>query len=177
MDQEVVDMMKQMGMDPSQMMGMMAEMEDTKPKSSSSAPNLILRKPPNHKTPLPGKPDEQAVIGTFLGTVKSFRAAYGYGFIDCPDLKQQGFNDVFLHHQQVGSFQIGDSFQFTAYLNSKGQPQAKDLQIPGTPVTSPAIPDGLPDGLDFSDFTKFDQSMNTLIEVLEPSRTKKPRLS
>lgn len=72
--------------------------------------------------------DEQEVIGTFQGVIKSFsRGEKGYGFIDCPALKQQGYNDVFLHREQIGMFDVHSEVTFTAFLNRKGQPQAKDL--------------------------------------------------
>lgn len=78
--------------------------------------------------PMPGKPDEHEVVGEFQGVIKSFNPKSGYGFISCPDLKEVGCpNDVFLHHQQLGGFEVGSTVQFTVYMNSKGQPQAKDL--------------------------------------------------
>jgi len=76
-----------------------------------------------------GKPDQQEELGQFQGTIKSFNAKSGYGFINCEDLKALGCaNDVFLHHQQLQEFEVGHQIIFTAYMNSKGQPQAKDLQ-------------------------------------------------
>lgn len=73
--------------------------------------------------------DDQAVIGTFPGVIKSFsRGEKGYGFIDCPTLKEQGYNDVFLHREQLGPFDVGSEVSFTAFLNRKGQPQARDLR-------------------------------------------------
>jgi len=75
-----------------------------------------------------GKPDEQGELGQFTGPIKSFNQKNGYGFIDCAELKAQGYNDVFLHHQQLGDHKVGEQVTFTAYVNSKGQPQAKDLQ-------------------------------------------------
>mmetsp|Transcript_16611 Transcript_16611/g.38985 ORF Transcript_16611/g.38985 Transcript_16611/m.38985 type:complete len:270 (+) Transcript_16611:38-847(+) len=78
------------------------------------------------------KPDVQQVLGQFLGTIKSFHAKNGFGFIQCEALQQQGYqNDVYLHHNQIGEFQPGHLVMFTAYLNRKGQPQAMDLQQPG----------------------------------------------
>jgi cold shock CspA family protein len=83
-------------------------------------------------TPAPGKPDEAETVGDFQGTIKSFNEHKGYGFISCPDLQEAGCpNDVFLHHQQLAGFSVHDTVQFTVYMNSKGQPQAKDLVAPG----------------------------------------------
>merc|ERR1719210_953497 len=73
-------------------------------------------------------PDEKAVLGQFPGTIKSFSAKTGFGFIECEELKKQGYtNDVFLHHSQVGEFAVGSQVLFTAFLSSKGLPQSKDL--------------------------------------------------
>lgn len=68
-----------------------------------------------------------AELGTLCGTIKSFNAEKGYGFIHCPTLLQVGYNDVFLHHQQIGDFEVGNEVSFSCFLNPKGQPQAKDL--------------------------------------------------
>mmetsp|Transcript_53045 Transcript_53045/g.156244 ORF Transcript_53045/g.156244 Transcript_53045/m.156244 type:complete len:208 (-) Transcript_53045:31-654(-) len=72
-------------------------------------------------------PDEAEVLGQFHGTIKSFNQANGYGFIDCPEIKMQYGKDIFLHHAQLGGFDVGEQVMFTAYLNSKGQPQGKNL--------------------------------------------------
>jgi len=74
------------------------------------------------------KPNVVEVVGEFQGTIKSFNPKNGYGFIECPDLKEVGCpNDVFLHHQQLNGFEMGSQIQFTCYMNRNGQPQAKDL--------------------------------------------------
>lgn len=73
-------------------------------------------------------PDESGgILGQFCGSIKSFADCTGYGFIECADLQTMGFPDVFLHHSQKQHFNAGDAVYFTAYLNSKGKPQAKDL--------------------------------------------------
>merc|ERR1712196_254157 len=78
-----------------------------------------------------GKPGVQQDLGMMAGTIKSFNEANGYGFIECPDLKQQGYNnDVFLHHAQATGFCVGQQVVFNCYLNTQGRPQAKDLQNP-----------------------------------------------
>eukprot|EP00418_Pyrodinium_bahamense_P083302 CAMPEP_0179064392 /NCGR_PEP_ID=MMETSP0796-20121207/27926_1 /TAXON_ID=73915 /ORGANISM="Pyrodinium bahamense, Strain pbaha01" /LENGTH=274 /DNA_ID=CAMNT_0020761341 /DNA_START=72 /DNA_END=896 /DNA_ORIENTATION=+ len=75
-------------------------------------------------------------LGQFSGTVKSFNPKSGYGFITCVELQDMGFtNDVFLHHQQMGDCNVGMEVTFTCYLNSKGQPQAKEV----APEDSPAV--------------------------------------
>jgi len=83
------------------------------------------------KRPMTKGPDEAEVLGNFQGSIKSFNKATGYGFIECPDVKMYYGKDIFLHHQQLSGFDIGDTVMFTCYLNSQGQPQGKDLKGPG----------------------------------------------
>lgn len=78
-----------------------------------------------------GQVEESQIIGQFLGVIKSFSPQSGYGFMTCPDLYKLGYhNDVFLHHMQLSGHQVGVQVLFTCYLNSKNQPQAKDLLFP-----------------------------------------------
>merc|ERR1719171_1606123 len=70
-------------------------------------------------------------LGQGVGVLKSFNQKNGYGFIDCPEMKELGYQDVFLHQAQVGNFNVGDQVMFTCFLNSKGKAQAKDLCRPG----------------------------------------------
>merc|ERR1719350_1242247 len=107
--------------------GMGKDMEKGKGKDKGQGKDKgggEARQPNNQATPL----------GDFMGVIKSFNPNNGYGFIDCPDLKAIYFHDVFLHHQQLGEFSVGDTVQFTAYLDNSGKPQGKDLKFP--------IPDG-----------------------------------
>merc|ERR1740121_55522 len=75
--------------------------------------------------------DEAEILGECTGVIKSFNSNNGYGFIECQEIKEKYGADIFLHKQQLGSFQVGDTVLFTAYLNSSGKPQGKDLQEPG----------------------------------------------
>lgn len=76
-------------------------------------------------------PDVMEELGQGVGVLKSFNQKNGYGFIDCPEMKELGYQDVFLHQAQVGNFNVGDQVMFTCFLNSKGKAQAKDLCRPG----------------------------------------------
>lgn len=58
------------------------------------------------------------------GVIKSFNASKGYGFIDCPQVKEVFMADVFLHSLQAGDFKQGDRVKFTVGLNEKFKPQA-----------------------------------------------------
>lgn len=73
-------------------------------------------------------PDVSEELGNFTGTIKSFSEKNGYGFIDCPDVKALGHQDVFLHQAQKGAFDIGSVVSFSCYLNRSGKPNARDLQ-------------------------------------------------
>mmetsp|Transcript_42229 Transcript_42229/g.130868 ORF Transcript_42229/g.130868 Transcript_42229/m.130868 type:complete len:290 (+) Transcript_42229:70-939(+) len=72
-------------------------------------------------------------LGQFQGMVNNFSEKDGFGFIVSEGLHQMGYqNDVFVHWDQLSGRNIGEQVSFTAFLNSKGQPQAKDLQPAGT---------------------------------------------
>merc|ERR1712060_324287 len=80
------------------------------------------------------RPDDQSILGEFVGVIKSFNPTSGFGFIACDEVKSMGYdNDVFLHHSHLGNFDVGAQVKFTCYLNSKGQPQCRDLEPAGTP--------------------------------------------
>merc|ERR1740121_292208 len=64
----------------------------------------------------------------YTGTVKSYNAEKGFGFIVCNETYSQFGSDVFLHKDQVKGIGVGDTVKFTLRLSLKGQPQAKDLE-------------------------------------------------
>lgn len=63
----------------------------------------------------------------YSGIVKSFMTEKGFGFIDCPLLKELYGRDTWVHGAQIGSFQVGDSVVFSMALNQQGHPQGIDL--------------------------------------------------
>jgi len=63
----------------------------------------------------------------FCGRVKSFSTDNGYGFIECPPVKEAFGNDAFLHGGQLSSFRVGDEVSFVILLNKQRKPQAFDL--------------------------------------------------
>jgi len=77
---------------------------------------------------VPPRQDSAQVIGVFSGTIKTFNKLSGYGFIDCPELKGQFAQDVFVHHSQLGGFNQGDFVKFTVCVNQHGKPQAQNLE-------------------------------------------------
>merc|ERR1712066_921852 len=59
------------------------------------------------------KPPDQS-LGEVTGTIKSFSAEKGFGFISSPDVRDMGYsNDVFLHNQNKGEFEVGSYVSFT----------------------------------------------------------------
>jgi len=82
-------------------------------------------------------PGAEAVqeLGHFSGSIKSFNPKSGYALIACEELQQMGHSsDVLLHHQQMGDCSVGMEVTFNGYLNSKGQPQAKDVVATGEEI-------------------------------------------
>jgi len=75
---------------------------------------------------------ESSYIGAFAGAVKSYNTLNGYGFIDCDEIKEQGYQDVYVHRKHGGleeDVTVGDKVTFQCYLNLKGQPQAKKVLV------------------------------------------------
>jgi len=76
-------------------------------------------------------PKEEDMMGQFQGIIKSFNHTNSYGFIVCEELQLQGYQDVFLHASQLGSFEVGSEVVFTAFLNEKQKPNAMNLEPVG----------------------------------------------
>jgi len=73
----------------------------------------------------PDSNDETKSISS--GTIKSFDAGRGYGFISCVQTFEKFGRDVFVHKEQLGNFQVGDGVSFTVKPSSAGHPQAFNL--------------------------------------------------
>lgn len=71
--------------------------------------------------------------GTFIGTVKSFNAEKGWGFLTCDDTMQLYGKDMFLHKNALGDYipAVGEQIQFTATIGQNGQPQAGSVNVGG----------------------------------------------
>lgn len=75
---------------------------------------------------VPLRPREERLVGR----VKRFMdvpGGFGYGFIDCEETKLRFTRDVYVHRNQLEGLQIGDEVTFTLMLNSKGEPQARNV--------------------------------------------------
>mmetsp|Transcript_105781 Transcript_105781/g.276239 ORF Transcript_105781/g.276239 Transcript_105781/m.276239 type:complete len:250 (+) Transcript_105781:1-750(+) len=79
----------------------------------------------------PGKghdPREQ-VLGTWVGTIKSYNHEKKFGFLSCIELNAMSGvpGDVYLHDRVMTGFAVGNSVSFTACLRD-GKLQGRDLQ-------------------------------------------------
>jgi len=76
----------------------------------------------------------------YRGSVKSFNALHGFGFLTCPDLIYTfGGRDVYISKMQVpnGRIQVGQEVEFCLQIDRHGQPQAHDI-IPLPPSRRPS---------------------------------------
>jgi len=79
---------------------------------------------------LPPPPSQSPTeeLGNFIGTIKSFNVDKGFGFIDSPDLKAQGYAmDAFLDKDFLAGFKAGDMVSFAAFL-SGSKLRARELK-------------------------------------------------
>merc|ERR1711920_1191185 len=75
-----------------------------------------------------GQPCQLAEIGRVVGTIKSFCAQSGYGFISCAEMLNRGYScDVFLLQQELRGFSVGSTVSFVACVDAKNMLMAKDL--------------------------------------------------
>jgi len=83
---------------------------------------------------------EEIPAKTYLGVIKSFAQAKGYGFIKCQATFEVYKADVFLHKNDarlLGKVSAGTPVRFAVRLNSNGQPQARDVSLHNTGETAP----------------------------------------
>lgn len=64
---------------------------------------------------------------TNSGIIKSFDEAHGYGFISCSKTFEKYGRDVFVHKDQLQTFQVRDKVSFCVKENSAGRPRAWNL--------------------------------------------------
>eukprot|EP00927_Polykrikos_kofoidii_P078895 TRINITY_DN75695_c0_g1_i1.p1 TRINITY_DN75695_c0_g1~~TRINITY_DN75695_c0_g1_i1.p1 ORF type:complete len:408 (-),score=64.01 TRINITY_DN75695_c0_g1_i1:40-1263(-) len=63
----------------------------------------------------------------FVGIVRCFNRARGFGFIGCDEAQQVSGSDVFLHNEQREDFDVGDVVSFAIEIRNN-QARAKDLR-------------------------------------------------
>lgn len=64
----------------------------------------------------------------YTGVIRSFNEANRYGFIECEEVKAEYGFDAFLHGKELCGQAVGDTVYFEVGVNSKGQPQALNVQ-------------------------------------------------
>lgn len=75
-----------------------------------------------------------------LGTLKSFSAGQGYGFISCEEVFQMHQRDTYFDKGQLppgSNWNYGQTVEFTLSLNQRNQPQARDINWDPVPRTPP----------------------------------------
>eukprot|EP00435_Cladocopium_sp_Y103_P059006 s340_g21.t1 len=83
--------------------------------------------PPGYGPPGHGGPSGPG-SGRYSGTLKSFNAKGGFGFIDCPEVRHRYTRDVYVHKAQIGDLQVGEELNFLVDTNKDGYPQARDIR-------------------------------------------------
>jgi len=136
--------------------------EELPPPSVADEPNVEAAAPDvaanDDDSKLAGKPTQQAakmnqrkepddvapgaVTATggrrYLGTLKSFSAAQGYGFLACAELWPKYGRDIYFgKHQLPSSWRLGQSVEFAVMLHSSGHPQARWVDWDPVPLLSP----------------------------------------
>lgn len=79
----------------------------------------------------------EALNKVHTGRVKSFNAARGFGFLTCKELQNSfGGRDIFISKMEVpsGHLQLGQELLFRLAVDSKGQPQAKNINFAQKPL-------------------------------------------
>eukprot|EP00930_Biecheleria_cincta_P024426 TRINITY_DN17485_c0_g1_i1.p1 TRINITY_DN17485_c0_g1~~TRINITY_DN17485_c0_g1_i1.p1 ORF type:complete len:247 (-),score=48.57 TRINITY_DN17485_c0_g1_i1:179-919(-) len=100
----------------------------------------VLRQTNRKAEEEPRKVDER----WFVGSIKSYSTAKGFGFIQCNESFSEYQADVFLHQNQVkyflgGKAYEGDKVRFNLEMNKQGKPQARNVEpISDTPKVSPS---------------------------------------
>lgn len=96
--------------------------------------------------PAPGMPcaaggEKEDSIGTYKGTVKSYNALKGFGFIVCPELQKEGWSDdIYLQRKNTNDmpFKSGDYVSFEAFI-FQGRLQGRNpMKLEGTATGSEA---------------------------------------
>jgi len=78
------------------------------------------------------------LAGTHTGTVKTFMAQKGWGFIEC--VATASYGDIFLHSKDLNNQVVntGDQVQYTIAINQNGRPQAQNIVVMGGGSAMPA---------------------------------------
>jgi len=89
----------------------------------------------------PQRAPVQNKVERYIGTLKSYAVAQGYGFVACEELFQAHKRDVYLDRSQVPTegWRLGMCLEFATTFNQRGHPQARSVVwdpiplVPGMP--------------------------------------------
>eukprot|EP01065_Artemidia_motanka_P042323 TRINITY_DN5654_c0_g2_i2.p1 TRINITY_DN5654_c0_g2~~TRINITY_DN5654_c0_g2_i2.p1 ORF type:complete len:326 (+),score=74.34 TRINITY_DN5654_c0_g2_i2:141-1118(+) len=93
--------------------------------------------PQSAPSPPASSPRTDVSSRRFVGTVKSFVHACGYGFIESDEIRSAFGGDAFLHKHQFRGLVVGDTVEFSVTQNKAGRPQARHI-IKVSPVNAAA---------------------------------------
>lgn len=114
------------------LMTAMAAQPQTQPQMQQVQPMMAVeapRPPQNGGAPMAGQQIPGVTDRRWEGVLISVMQEKGFGFIRCPELKDTfPNNDIFLHKNQMGSYQQGDAVSFSVFINRSGKPNANELQ-------------------------------------------------
>lgn len=76
---------------------------------------------------------EEANGAAFNGTIKSYDAGKGFGFIHSDESRAIFQKDIFIHQNELGGLtpNVGDALQFCVTINQNGKPEASQLVFAG----------------------------------------------
>jgi len=69
----------------------------------------------------------------YIGTLKSFSTAKGYGFFACPEFQRDVYLEKSLLPQQT-RWELHQTVEFSVNFNTRGQPQARDVNWAPVPL-------------------------------------------
>jgi endonuclease/exonuclease/phosphatase family metal-dependent hydrolase/cold shock CspA family protein len=102
----------------------------TNGRSTPEAPKHSPENVPARKQSLDSEPECDPAQSSYRGVFKTYSPKDGYGFIHCPALKEGFDRDIYIHKAQVPEgASCGCSLSFGLHLNSKGQPQARNVSL------------------------------------------------
>jgi len=109
---------------------MMELREDGMPQArdvrSQNRPGRFAAAPAAHFSPAPA---QHAIAQRYSGTVVSYNAAKGWGYIHTPELLAHYGKDTFLHRKFVSEeLNIGDVVSYLLDFREDGMPQARDVR-------------------------------------------------
>eukprot|EP00747_Dinoflagellata_sp_TGD_P107388 gnl/TRDRNA2_/TRDRNA2_170124_c3_seq1.p1 gnl/TRDRNA2_/TRDRNA2_170124_c3~~gnl/TRDRNA2_/TRDRNA2_170124_c3_seq1.p1 ORF type:complete len:417 (+),score=105.18 gnl/TRDRNA2_/TRDRNA2_170124_c3_seq1:139-1251(+) len=87
------------------------------------------------------RPEPEVVIpegaSRSVGTVKTFSEKTGYGFIECPEAKEEYNRDVFVRNTDLKGYPVGTEVSFVLIVNKRGMPHAHQVRSTAEPEPQP----------------------------------------